>query len=156
MSFCRLKFESQKKAKIIIESCFHLAMAQRRRRAADHLFPCRLPPPSCFSKRWCFFHNCPQCSNQDRPLLVRSSPINHIRVSSGHVCKIDFFEVPYMVTFETLLLIAICVKDRHCHGKFTTPGLNQFFCYSYKIGATFFSGVSTQIFNLKQKVYQCL
>ena len=78
------------------------------------------------------------------------------RVSSGHVCKIEFFEVPYMVTFETLLLIAICVKDRHCHGKFTTPGLNQFFCYNYKIGATFFLGASTQMFNQKQKVYQCL
>ena len=46
-----------------------------------------------------------------------------------------------MVMFETLLLIAICVKDRHCHGKFTTPGLNQFFCYNYKIGATFFLGL---------------
>ena len=153
MSCCCLKFESQKKAKIINESCFHLAMAQRRQRAADHLFPCSLPPPSCFSKR-CFFHNCPQCSGSLNvgPLL----PINHIRVSSGHVCKIEFYEVPYMVTFEKLLLIAICVKDRHCHGKFTTPGLNQFFCYNYKIGATFFLGASTQMFNQKQKVYQCL
>ena len=93
MSFCRLKFESQKKAKIINESCFHLAMAQRRQRAADHLFPCRLPPPSCFSKRWCFFHNCPQCSNQDRPLLDVGPflPINHRGYLQVMSAKLNFW-----------------------------------------------------------------
>ena len=62
-------------------------MAQRRQRAADHLFPCRLPPPSCFSKRWCFFHNCPQCSNQDRPLLVPSTTLGYRQVMSA---KLNF------------------------------------------------------------------
>ena len=143
MSFCRLKFESQKKAKIINESYFHLAMAQRRQRAADHLFPCRLPPPSCFSKRWCFFHNCPQCSGSLNvaPLL----PINHIRVSSGHVCKIEFFEVPYMVTFETLLLIAICVKDRHCHGNLQPLNWINFFVTITKLAPHSFWGFHTYV-----------
>ena len=62
-------------------------MAQRRQRAADHLFPCRLPPPSCFSKRWCFFHNCPQCSNKDRPLLVPSTTLGYRQVMSA---KLNF------------------------------------------------------------------
>ena len=80
--------------------------------------------------------------------LVLSSPSTTEGIFRSYLQN-WIFEVPYMVMFETLLLIAICVKDRHCHGKFTTPGLNQFFCYNYKIGATFFLGASTQIFNQK-------
>ena len=90
--------------------------------------------------------------------LVLSSPSTTLGYRQVMSAKLNFLRYLtwWVVTFETVLLIAICVKDRHCHGKFTTPGLNQFFCYNYKIGATFFLGASTQMFNQKQKVYQCL
>ena len=114
-------------------------MAQRRQRAADHLFPCRLPPPSCFSKWWCFFHNCPQCSNQDRPLLVLSSPSTTLGYPQVMSAKLNFLR------YLTLLLIAICVKDRHCHGNLQPLNWINFFVTITKLAPHSFWGFHTYV-----------